>query len=94
MTATNMCSNFGGKWDSQDVNKHAVKKNARYHVCLRYVRSLSDAVLTLQLSLLNCTDLMQQLDHLSVSKAFNDKLPGRFAEWYAQKVTKQLGSGM
>ena len=37
----------------------------------------------------NCTDLFQPLD-LSVNKPLKDKPRGKFSEWYAQEVSKQL----
>ena len=37
----------------------------------------------------NCTDRLQPLD-VSVNKAAKDFLKGKFHEWYADKVTKQI----
>ena len=40
----------------------------------------------------NCTDTLQPLD-VSVNKPAKDFLRAKFNEWYAAKITEQLGSG-
>ena len=40
----------------------------------------------------NCTDTLQPLD-VSVNKPAKDFLRTKFNEWYAARITEQLGSG-